>query len=228
MGDYFVTLFQSSANTIGTAFGSILAFLPQLLIALIVFWIGAWVAGLIGELIARIIKAVKFDKIFESRGWSDAMKKAEIDGSPSDFVGAIVKWVFVIIFLVIVADILKLPGFTEMLNKLVAYLPNVLIAALIFVATVIISDMLEKVVVVSIGGMKVGYATAIGTFVRWVIWVFAIFAILMQLGIAEQLVFALFQSILQFFILALGLAFGLGGKDVAGELLKELKDKIKK
>jgi len=129
---------------------------------------------------------------------------------------------------VIVADILALPAFSELLNGIIAYLPNVIVAALMFVVTVIITDLIEKVIVISIGGMKVSYVTAVGSIVKWALWVFAIFAIMTQLGIAKDLSLVLFQGIIQFFIISLGLAFGLGGKEVAGEILKGVVEKFKK
>ncbi len=206
----------------------LLPFVPKLLGALIIYIIGYWVAKIIASLIAEVLKMLKFDRIFEEKGWADAFKKADIDVKPSEFFAGIIKWILIIIFLVGVAETLGLPKFGELLTGIVNYLPNVIVAALIFVVTVIITDILEKIIVVSIGGMKVSYATAVGEFVRWVIWIFAIFAILIQLGIAEQLVFVLFQGIVYFLVLAMGLSFGLGGKEAAADLVKSVMDKIKK
>ncbi|MFA5166031.1 MAG: hypothetical protein WC449_01850 [Candidatus Paceibacterota bacterium] len=221
----FVTPFQA---TLVDSLTAVVLFLPKLILALLVAWIGFWIAGLFGKVISEIIKAVKFDKIFEDKGWSEALKKADIDGAPSSFIGAIIKWIFVIIFLVMISDILGLGTFSVLLKEIVAYLPNVAIASLLFVATVIITDLVEKVIVVSIGGMKVSYATAIGSVVKWAIWIFSIFAIMDQLRIAPYIAQTLFAGITYFFVLALGLAFGLGGKEVAGDILKDIRDKFRK
>lgn len=226
--------FYSILNALRTAlvdkfWGEILyPFVPKIVGAIIVFVIGYWVAKIIASLIAEVLKMIKFDKIFDDKGWSDAMKKAEIDVKPSEFFAGIVKWILIILFMVGVADVLGLPEFSKLLSGLVGYLPNVIVAVLIFIATVIITDLLEKIIIVSIGGIKVNYATAVGAFVRWVIWVFAFFAMLMQLGIAEALVFALFQGIIYILVLAFGLSFGLGGKDAAADFIKSIKDKIRK
>lgn len=206
-----------------------IAFTPKLIGAIIVFLIGWVIAVAVGKIIAEVLKRIKFNKIFEKGGWKAALEKSEINADPSSFIGAIFKWVLVIVFLAASVEILGLQQLTSFLtDKVLGFLPNVIVAAFIFVVAVIIADILEKIVRATVEGAKFGYGNIAGAIIKWSIWIFAIFAILNQLGIGKELVAAITQGIVWFIVLAAGLAFGIGGKDVAGELLADLKRKMKK
>jgi hypothetical protein len=115
---------------------------------------------------------------------------------------------------------------TEVLN----YLPNVVVAALIFVVAVIISDIVEKLVRITVERMKVGYGYLAASIVKWSIWIFTIFLILDQLLPNNLLIKTLYMAIVYGIVgtVALGtaLAIGLGGKEVAGEMIRDAKNKI--
>ncbi len=206
-----------------------IVFVPRLVGAIIIFLIGWVIAVAVGKIVAEVLKRIKFNKIFEKGGWKTALEKAEINADPSSFIGAIFKWVLVIVFLATSVEILGLAQLTSFLtDKVLGFLPNVIVAAFIFVVAVIIADILEKIVRATVEGAKFGYGHIAGAIVRWSIWIFAAFAILNQLGIGKELVTTITQGIVWFVVLAAGLAFGIGGKDVAGELLGDLKRKMKK
>ena len=202
-------------------------FVPVLIGAIIVFVIGWFISLGVGRLITEILKKVKFNQIFERGGWKGALERAEIKVDASGFIGAIVKWVLVIVFLLAAVEILGLTQFAGFLKAVLAYLPNVIVAALIFVVTVIVVDIVEKVVRAAVEGIKVGYGQIVSVVVKWSIWVFAILAILYQLGVARPLMETLFQGLVAMLVISLGIAFGLGGKDVAAEILQDLKRKLK-
>ncbi len=204
-----------------------LGFIPLLVGAIIVFIIGWFISVGVGKLISEILKKIRFNQIFEKGGWKEALEKAEIKVDASGFIGAICKWVLAIVFLLAAVEILGLVQFADFLVKVLAYLPNVIVAALIFVVAVIIADILEKVVRALVEGVRVGYGQIVGTIVKWSIWIFAILAILIQLKIAPTLLQTLFTGFVALIALAGGIAFGLGGKEVAAELLQDLKKKLK-
>lgn len=204
-------------------------FIPNLIGAIIVFLIGWLISIAVGKLIAEILKRIKFNRIFEKGGWKTALEKAEIKVDASSFIGAIIKWVLLIVFLAAAVEILGFNQLTVFLTqKVLPFLPNVVVAAFIFVVAVIIADILEKVVRAAVEGAKVGYGQLVGAIVRWSIWVFAILIILSQLGIGETFMADLFRGIVVMIVLAIGLAFGLGGKDVAAEILQDLRNKLRR
>ncbi len=203
-----------------------LDFIPALIGALVVFVIGWIIAMIIGRIVAEVLKKLKFDKLFDNKVLRDALEKANLKIGVSDFIGAITKWILVLVFLSVAADILGLGQFSLFLNDVLAYIPNVVIAALIFVAAVVVADILEKIVRASVESVKVGYGGMVAAIVRWSIWIFAIFAILLQLNVASVVIQVLLQGIVAFLVIAGGLAFGLGGKDVAAEVLRAMKKKL--
>jgi len=200
-------------------------FIPSLLGAIVVFLIGWIIAVAIGKLVAEILKRIQFNRIFESGDWKKALQNIKVDASA--FIGAIIKWVLLIVFLIVAVQILGFIQLKDFFNDVLSYLPNVVVAAFMFVIAVIIADILEKIVRAAVEGSKMGYGGVVGAIVKWSIWVSALFAILLQLGIAETLVTTIVQGIVALVVIAGGIAFGLGGKDVAAELLQEARDKLK-
>lgn len=207
-------------------------FVAKLVLAIIVFVIGYLISAGIGRVVTEVLKSVKFNKLFDQEGWRGALLKANISVHPAEFVGAIFKWVFVIVFLLITVDILQLSQFGVILTKVLDYLPNVIVAALIFVVAVIISDIVEKLIRIAVERMKVGYGHVASLIVHWAIWIFTMFLILDQLLPHSELVKVLYTSIVYGIVGTLGLgvalAIGLGGKDVAGEIIRDMKNKIKR
>ena len=204
-----------------------LGFIPALIGAVVVFVIGWFIAQAVGKVVADILKRAQFNQLFAGTGWKDALVKAEIKVNPAEFIGGLFKWTMLIVFLLAAVEILGLSQFASFLTNVLGYLPNVLVASLIFVVAVIISELLEKILRVTVEGSGMGYGHFVGVIVKWSIWIFAIIAILLQLGVTPFLLQTLFTGVVAFLVVAGGLAFGLGGKEVAGELLQDLKRKLK-
>jgi len=205
-----------------------LAFIPNLIGAIIVFSIGWFVALGIGRLVAEILTRIKLNQFFERTGWKTALEKAELKINPSEFIGAIVKWILVIVFLLGAVEILGLVEFAGFLKGILAYLPNVIMAVLILVVAIIVIDIVEKIVRAAVEGIRVGYGHLASTIVKWSIWVFAILAILQQLRFeAADWVFELIKIVFVGIVAMGAIAFGLGGKDVAAEILQDLRKKLK-
>jgi hypothetical protein len=201
-------------------------FLPKLIIGLVVFILGWLISSGIGKIVARILRQISFDKIFERSGWRQALEGADIKVSPSEFVGAIIKWILVIVFLMVFVEILGFGQFAVFLSGVIVWLPNVVIAAAIFVVAIIVADILEKILKSSVRKLEIKYSEVLGAIVKGAIYVFATFAILAQLNVASEIINTMVTGFVGMLALAFGLAFGLGGKDVAAEILRSLKNKL--
>ena len=208
------------------AWQGFLNFVPGLIGAIIVFIIGWFIAIGIGRLVAEVLSRLKFNQLFERTGWREALEKAELKVNPSEFIGAIFKWILVIVFLMITVEILGLPQFAILLNKLLIWLPNLIVAIAILVVAVILADILDKVVRASVQKIGVQYVNTLGVILRWAIYIFAGLAVLVQLGVALALINTLITAFFGMFALAFGLAFGLGGKDAAAKIIEDLRKKI--
>jgi small-conductance mechanosensitive channel len=205
----------------------LIAFLPALVGALVIFVVGWFVSAGVGRLVSDILKRIKFNQVFERGNWKQALDKADVKVDPSGFIGAIFKWVLVIVFLLAAVEVLGLNQLATFITNVLAYLPNVLVASLIFVVAVIIADLAEKILRAAVESTQVGYGHIVGVIVRWSIWIFATIAILTQLGVTPILWQTLFTGLVALVVLAGGLAFGLGGKEVAAQWLGDFSRRLK-
>jgi len=199
---------------------------PKLIAALIIFIVG-WIVSLgIGKLIAEILSRLGFNKLFEKSAWKEAMDKAELKVFPSDFIGAIFKWILIITTLWIDMIILGYGSFNIFLDDISGLLMKIVVATVIFIIAVVMADISEKVVKIWVKRMGINYADFIGSVAKWTIYIFAGMAVLVQLGIAETLINTIVTGIVATLALAFGLAFGLGGKDAAAKAIQDAKDKL--
>jgi len=208
------------------AWEEILMFLPNLLAAIVIFVIGWFVAMWIGKLIAGILNKLQFDALFEKTGWKEALSNADLKVEPSAFIGAVSKWILVIVFLMIVTDIMGWVAFAGLLAAIVAWMPNLVVAIIIMVVAIIIADIVEKLVKVPTKKMGVSSVNFMGTMVKWAIYTFAALAVLLQLGVTPKIVEVLIMGFVGTLTLALGLSFGLGGKEAAARMIEEARRKM--
>jgi len=208
------------------AWEEMLLFLPSLLAAIIIFILGWFIAIWIGKLVAQVLNKLKFDSIFEKTGWKEALSNADVKVEPSGFIGAICKWILVVVFLMIVTEIMGWVAFAGLLGKIIAWMPNLLVAIIILVVAIIISDIVAKLVKVSTKKMGVSSVNFLGSVVKGAIYIFAGLAVLLQLGVTPKIVEVLIMGFVGTLTLALGLSFGLGGKEAAGRVIEEARRKM--
>ncbi len=206
--------------------GFFVSFLPKLFWVLVIFLVGWVVAEVLKKILVKILKGLGLDNFFEKKGWQAILQKAELEFSISEFLGAILKWVVVIFVLMIIGDYLGWQSFSQFLQRVLLWVPNLIVAVLIFVVMVIIADILGKIFRAWAEGIKLQYSGILEGMIKAAIYLFGTFIILEQLGVGEFVVNSLAAAILATISLSLGLAFGLGGKEVAREILEGLKNKF--
>lgn len=207
---------------------SFLNFLPNILGALIIFTLGWIVAGIIKGLVLRVLTILQIEPFAEKMGLSRALQKAGATIGPSELLGEIVKWAIVLVFLNPAVEVLGLSQVTQVLNRVLLYIPNVIVAVLILMFGVIFADLTGQFVKGTASALGASTANALEVITRYAIIVFVILAALSQLGIAQQLIATLFTGLVAMLAIAGGLAFGLGGKDLAAEILTSLKESLEK
>ncbi|HEX7586666.1 MAG TPA: hypothetical protein VF390_03485 [Patescibacteria group bacterium] len=201
-------------------------FLPGLFGAAIVFILGWIIAVTLGKLVAKAVKAAKVDQAFEKIGAGKKIQEVGLSGSVSGFIGGLVKWFFILVFLLAAVDILKLEKVTTFLNSILLYIPNVVVAVIILAVVFLLGNFVYNIVKGSTRAAGVMSATLLATISKWAIIVFGILAALIQLGIATSLVSTIFIGIIAMMSLAGGLAFGLGGKEEAAKILAKLREEM--
>jgi len=218
-------VFSASLQNLWMGF---IGFVPNFLIAIIIFLVGWIVASLLDKGLQTIINSLKIDRLFESAGADKILARAGMKLSVGKFIGGLAKWFVVIVFLVTALDVLGLTQVNDFLKDVVlGYLPRVFVAAMVLIAATILSDFIKKIVSGSAKAAEVRSANMLGTIVYYAIWIFALIIALNQLGIAPQFMQILFTGIVAMLAIAGGLAFGMGGKEVAGKWLEDVKEEMK-
>jgi hypothetical protein len=203
----------------------IMAYLPVLLGALVILIVGWIVAKAIKRLVDWLLKLVRFDVLADKAGISEILRKGNLDISAREVLSSIVYWLIVIMVLVMTVDALGLPKASDILASLFAYVPKVIAALLVLVVAMFLATFVSGIVRTAAGNANLPKPELLAGISRWAIIIFAVTIALEQLSIAPLLVTATFNIILGGIVLALALAFGLGGKDAAAKYLEELKQK---
>jgi flagellar biosynthesis protein FliQ len=218
---------QVFTNSLQGIWYGIASFVPTLLIAVIIFAIGWILAALIEKIVESIFKAIKVDAALKSAGLDDVMKRTGHSLNSGAFVGALVKWFVIVVFLIASFDVLGLAQVNTFLKDVVlSYIPQVIVAVLVLMVAVMIAEALQKIVVASAHAAHVKSAHLLGVVTRWAIWIFAILAALYQLGIAPSLIQTIIMGLIVGGALAFGLAFGLGGKEYASGVIERTMRKL--
>jgi hypothetical protein len=205
----------------------VISYVPNLLVALIIFVVGWAIGSILGRWIAQLIHSLKIDQALHSVGLNTLLSRAGFRLNAGGFIGALVKWFVIIVFLVASAEVLGLSQVTQFLRQIVlGYLPNVFVAAFILFIAAVLAEALQKLVVGSAKAAGVPSARFLGGLTRWAVWVFALLAALVQLGVATILLQTVFTGLIAMLALAGGLAFGLGGRDVAARYLDSLRQEM--
>jgi len=215
-------------NFISQTWYQFLERLPSFFFVLLFFCLGCLVAIWSGRLITRILKKLHLDDIFQNNSWRKGLEQSGIKINLSRATGLVVCWLMILFFLSLASEALGLVGASAFLMSVVAWLPNLLLAILIFIMATILADAAGNITRVSINWIDSSYAFVAEKFARWSIWGLAILIILRQVGIASEMIVILFQGLIYFLVLTFGLALGLGGKDIARDFLQRLKGRIKK
>jgi len=202
-------------------------FVPNLVIALIIVILGWLIGALFGRAIWQVFRSLRVDEALRRAGFESFLRRSGLNLDSGAFIGGLVKWFVIVVFLVAAFDILGLSQVNLFLQQVViAYLPRVIVAALILLVGGVVGDVTERIVVTAAKSAEVRSAHFAGTIAKWAVWIFAILVALSQLGIAAAFSQTLFTGIVIAISLALGLSFGLGGQEAAGRFIERLRGEM--
>lgn len=201
-------------------------FIPSLIVALLVILIGWGIGSLFGKVVSQIIKALRIDEALKKGGVESFLNKGGLSLNSGAFIGGLVRWFIILVFLIGAFEILGLSQVTAFLGEILNYLPQVIVAMLILIAAGLVAEAMQRIVLTSAKTANVSSAGFLATMTKWVIWVFAILVALSQLGIAAGFVQTIFTGLVVALSLGLGLAFGLGGQEAAGRVIEKVSKEI--
>jgi len=204
----------------------LVAYLPRLVAAIIVLIVGILIIKAIEKLVQKVIEAIKVDDLIRK---INIIKKIEESGTKvifSQILAWLVKWFLYIALLIAVSSIMDLGQFTDFLQSIAQYLPNVIIAVLILVAGLVLGSFIEDLLIKILVSSKAKVAALVAKVAKWSIVIFSVLAALIQLNVAPMLIQTLFTTIAMAIALGAALAFGLGGKDAAKDWIDQIKKDI--
>jgi hypothetical protein len=209
--DWGTAIFNAFANAVNL----ILTFIPRLIGFLIILIVGLIIAALVAKAVTMLLRKVGFDRMADRIGLTRFEQRMGVKMDAAGILGKIVYWFIVLIFLVPAADALGVPAVSNVLNSLVAYIPNVFVAILVLflgaLAATVVADLVRGVV----ASANIGNPNIFAGIARWAIIGFAALIALEQLKVAPDLINELFGAVVAAVAIAFGLAFGLGGQDAA-------------
>ena len=204
----------------------VIGFVPNLVVAIIIVLLGWGIGVLLGRVVSQVVKAIKVDEALRRAGVEDFLNKGGLNLNAGNFLGGLVRWFVILVFLVAAFDVLNLSQVTLFLKDILNYLPQVIVAVLILIAAGFVADAMKKVVLSSAMTAELASAGFLATLTKWVIWVFAVLVALSQLGIAAGFIQTIFTGLVVALSLGLGLAFGLGGQEAAGRVVERVGKEI--
>jgi hypothetical protein len=204
--------------SVTTALQNFLGFLPALVGAILILILGWIVAGLLATLVERGLKAVGFERAAQTTGISGFIQSSGSSWTASAIVAEIVKWFIRLIAIQAAASILGLDQISQIVNAILLWLPNLVVAIAIIVIGALIARFVGGLVRGSTAKMGFSNPELLGNVANYAILAFAVIAAIDQLGIAETVVNTLFIGLVAMVVLAAGLAFGLGGQQTAAQI----------
>jgi hypothetical protein len=214
--DWGAALYASLAGALALLFSAV----PRIIGFVLIILIGWFIAGVIARIVASLLRTVKFNDLAQRAGISDFVRNAGIKTDPAGAFAGLVLWFVRLIALVVAFDALGLPAVSQVLQQFLLWLPNLAVAMVILVIAGLAAKALGNMVRGATAQAGFSNPDLLSTIVRFAVWSFGIIIAVNQIGIAQTLVNTMFFGLVGALALALGLAFGLGGRETAGELVQ--------
>lgn len=219
---------EVTTTAIQNAWSKILAFLPNVVGALVIIIVGLIVAAGLKRLIVGLFKALKVEDFSEKIGFAGILRQAGLETTLTSIVATFVKWVVIIVFLLPAAEVLNLNQISKLFYDVLGYIPNVIVAVAILFFGTLLADFVSSLVRGSAALAKTKSAKLLSGIARYSIVIFSLLMALGQLKIATEFLQILMWGIVGFFVISGAIAFGLGAKGVAEKIAEDFYNKYLK
>jgi hypothetical protein len=204
------------------ALGTFLSAIPRLIAFAIVLVVGWLIASLVERGTIALLRAVRFNDLARRSGLAGFVQNMGLRQDASWVIASVVKWFVRLMTLVVAFDTLGLPAVSGVLQQLLLWLPNLIVGLVALVIGGLAANALSRLVRGSAAGAGLSNPDVLAAATRIAVWAFAVVVAVSQLGIATTLINTLLIGVVGAVALAAGLAFGLGGRDRAAQLLARL------
>lgn len=202
------------------ALNTFLSVIPRILGFAVVLIVGWIVASLLGRGVEALLHAVRFNDLARRSGFAGFVQKMGVKDDPAGVISGIVKWFVRLIALVVAFDTLGLPAVSGVLQQLLLWLPNLVVALVVLVIGGLAANALSQLVRGATAEAGFSNPDLVAMVTKVAVWGFSVVVAVNQLGIATTLINTLLVGLVGAFSIAFGLAFGLGGRDRAAQLLE--------
>jgi hypothetical protein len=201
----------------------IVAFLPRLAAALGILMVGLAIAKMVERGTDMALRRIGFDRWMREGGVTEALERAGTTLDPSSVIARLVFWTMMLLVILMSANALGVVAVSVLFGELLAYIPSVITAVIVLVIGILLGEFVKDLVLASAGGLPGGVNLARAA--KGAIILLAVFMALEQLDIAQDIVLVFFVAVVGAAALAAGLAFGLGGQDVARQITRDWYDR---
>lgn len=202
-------------------------FMTSALLVIIILIVGWLISNVVKAIVTKVLKAVKIDSLSETIKLDSLLAKGGISNPLSELVGIICYWLAILVTLVVAINALGLTVAAELLNRVILYVPNIIIAIFILISGMFVATLLNNIVQTAANNAGVSQSKLFGKIVEVVVIIFAIAISLEQLKIGTRIIELAVGIILASIGLASAIAFGFGCKDIAAKFLSNLIDNLK-
>lgn len=207
-------------TSLAAALALLLGAVPKIIGFAVIVIVGWLIASAVATAVASILRAVKFNELAQRGGFADFVQKMGIRQDSAGFIANLAKWFIRLIVLVSAFDALGLPAVSQVLQSLLLWLPNLVVALVVLVIAGLAANALASLVRGATAESGLGNPDLLASVARIAVWAFAIVVAVNQIGIAKELVNTLFMATVGALALALGLSFGLGGRETAAQIVR--------
>jgi hypothetical protein len=201
--------------------------LPNIFLGIVIILLGLYISKKIRDLVIHFLNRLRLNQMLSSLGWQEFFNRFNTKLDIPRFFGTITQIYFLLWVVLLVLDMLSLSIVGDIISNIINYYPNIFISIVIFIVAVFIADFSKKIIVSDFREEKLTYSNFLGNIIASSVWVIAILSILYQLQIAQTLILIAFIGFITLIVLTVGIAFGLGGKEIARKTLEDIEKKIK-
>lgn len=206
----------------------IVEFAPNIIGAVLIVLIGAVVGMILGYVVTRILQAVRIQSLADQSRFTEVLRKAKVGSDVAEITGTFVKWVTVLAFLIPAAAVLKIEGARDFLEGMLLYVPKVLGVAVFVIFGAILTDALAKMARVSVDSLGLTLGKVTDALVRWSMYIFIALTAMFALGVAREFIVIMFTGLVAALAIGFGLSFGLGAQSHMNDLVKRIRDDLRR
>jgi hypothetical protein len=210
---------EAFMTSLAAAMALFMAAIPKLIGFAIILVAGWFLASLAERAVAALLRKVRFNDLVCQSGFSNFIERVGVQQDCAGFVGFVTKWFLRLVTLVVAFDALGLPAVSSVLQQLLMWLPNLVVALAVLVIGGLLAKTVSNLVRGATATAHLGNPDFLATIASSAIWAFAIIIAVNQIGVADEIVNTLFMGVVAILVLALGLSFGLGGRETAAKIV---------